>query len=413
MLIYYIILVTFGICTMLTFPSKENERIKPISQQREENRKFCVVKMCALMALILILVAGLRAYTVGYDTINYFEYFKFKQVYSDNVVYEPLYELINLIVIKAGLPFTFVLLICTTIVIFAFALVINRYSASASLSFFLLVALGIFGNSFNAVRQYLALAVFLISIRFIIDGKFVLYMLCCVVAFYFHSSAIVLFPVYFVRYIKLDLKFIIVSLFSMVTLAFCLGPIVKLVSKLTNFNYYERYFFNDEFKQPISLYYILYSTGMLVVFLLFYAFNKKKSSEMSKVDSKIFNMFLMFFYISVCIRIFGTYSGMFSLINRFSLYFFFSIIIIIPFLIKYVDGKYKSIILFLILILGVVYNVVSAVFRKSNGVYPYKMVINNIWAEILFYAIIILLTISSIVYAITIDRQKGCEINEQ
>lgn len=61
-----------------------------------------------------------------------------------------------------------------------------------------------FYNTFISIRQGMTLAVFCFSIHYILDKKLIRYFICCVVAFYIHRGAIILFPLYFVQFIPMS-----------------------------------------------------------------------------------------------------------------------------------------------------------------------------------------------------------------
>ena len=53
------------------------------------------------------------------------------------------------------------------------------------------------GSFMNIMRQEIAICLFFYSLKYIIDDKPIQYWIICIVAFYFHHSAIILFPLYF------------------------------------------------------------------------------------------------------------------------------------------------------------------------------------------------------------------------
>lgn len=410
MFVYILLLFVFGVSSVLLnftpVGNQGNLQVVVTSQLNYSLKRKIEKTICIFSAIILIIIATCRANSVGYDTINYEAYYDFKKMYPNNMTFEPLFECINWLSVVLKLPFSFVLLICSAIIISSLSVAIYKYSPNVSFSWFLFVALGLFGNTFNAVRQYLAAAVFIFSIRYILDGKLLHYILCCVVAFYFHSSAIILFPLYFIRYIKLNNISLFVSLIVTVFVGLFMEQIIKVVSLVTNFNYYERYYVTNVLWEPIKLYYILYSLGMIAVFLMFYLY-RKRCKNLTTEQQKIFDIFLTLFYISVCIRVIGTFSNIFSLVNRFSIYFFFSIIFIIPYIISELRGELNIFILSSTLILGLIYNLISAMVRKTNGIYPYKFVWNNSFYSAICIAIILLLCIVVLVQSFKFYTYKG------
>lgn len=85
----------------------------------------------------------------------------------------------------------------------------------------------------SAIRQTVAICIFILSIPLIRKGKFISYIFTILFASHFHISALVLLPVYLIRYIKkidifknkLTLKIVIV----LVALIFTLSPLVNLI----------------------------------------------------------------------------------------------------------------------------------------------------------------------------------------
>ncbi len=400
MLIYILLLVSFAVSSLfLNINSKRQLQMTDGNSSSQLNRnnkkdvKLINGIICAVAAMVLIIIASCRGINVGYDTINYESYFSFKQQNPTSMVYEPLFEFFNWLVVYLKLPFNFLLLICSAFFIIALAVAIYKYSPNVAFSWFLFVALGFFGNTFNAVRQYLAAAVFIFSLRYILKGKFIPYLLCCLIAFYFHSSAIVLIPIYFIKYFKLNKWTIAITLVGTFLVGIFMEQITKLLSMITNFSYYERYYVTKILWEPIKLYYVLYSFGMICVFLLFYLL-RKKLQNLNDKQTKTLDLFMILFFFSVCIRVLGTFSHMFSLVNRFSVYFFISIIFIIPYFQFVFRKEISDLMLMLIAFLGFGYNIISAVVRKTNGIYPYEFA----WSNSAF----IFLVVSIIIVALAI-----------
>ncbi len=400
MLIYILLLVSFAVSSLfLNINSKRQLQMTDGNSSSQLNRnnkkdvKLINGIICAVAAMVLIIIAACRGINVGYDTINYESYFSFKQQNPTSMVYEPLFEFFNWLVVYLKLPFNFLLLICSAFFIIALAVAIYKYSPNVAFSWFLFVALGFFGNTFNAIRQYLAAAVFIFSLRYILKGKFISYLLCCLIAFYFHSSAIVLIPIYFIKYFKLNKWTIAITLVGTFLVGIFMEQITKLLSMITNFSYYERYYVTKILWEPIKLYYVLYSFGMICVFLLFYLL-RKKLQNLNDKQTKTLDLFMILFFFSVCIRMLGTFSHMFSLVNRFSVYFFISIIFIIPYFQFVFRKEISDLMLMLIAFLGFGYNIISAVIRKTNGIYPYEFA----WSNSAF----IFLVVSIIIVALAI-----------
>ena len=173
MAIYLILMVIFGVSSWLSYERPTNLSVaksynKVLAKPYERDKTHIII--CVIT--ILILVSSCRAISVGYDTVNYYIHFEHKSLYNEYAPFEPLYELLNLLVIKLGLPYNILLLLCATITFVSFGVAVKRFSTHHAMVFFFLVGLGFLGNTFNAVRQYLALSMFLLSLKYIKEGHF-------------------------------------------------------------------------------------------------------------------------------------------------------------------------------------------------------------------------------------------------
>ncbi len=158
--------------------------------------------------LPLIFTAGFR-YEVGTD---FNAYYKADQVFGGNVwekiktLHEPgisiLIEIVNLFTKERGAYiFTFSLL---TIVPTTYVLL--RRSDNYTVILLLYVFTGCWHGSFNGVRQYLAATVLMLGHRYILDKKFVKYAITVLIAYCFHSSAVVMLVLYFIMRGKINYR---------------------------------------------------------------------------------------------------------------------------------------------------------------------------------------------------------------
>lgn len=87
---------------------------------------------------------------------------------------------------------------------------ITRYSIAIGLSYLLFVFVGTWHGSFNGVRQFLACAIVLAGHRFILDRKWIKYLLVVVIAASFHFSALAMLGLYAVPNRRLRLRTVLV-----------------------------------------------------------------------------------------------------------------------------------------------------------------------------------------------------------
>ena len=362
------------------------------------------------LLLLLVIISGFRDVSVGTDTAMYksmFDNFNISNLRLINLL-EIGYNFLVIIIKSINLPFTVLLLILSLIYFSVFFRFIKNYSCMPFVAVFFFVALGIFAGSFNGARQFLALVFFVLSMDGLINKRPLKYFLCCVGAFLCHNSAIVLFPIYALRYFKINWKFVLITSILVVLALVLLPQIMQAVSLFTKRDYYEYYYLQGKFTQGVSIYNVLYILGMIGIFAFLW-FTKKFVKE--EKDKTIYNIFLMFFFVAVCIRFIATFSGIFSLVNRFTMYFFWSLIILIPLSLKYFFSqkliKYYKVLLY---VFGIIYFIISAGVRESNDIFPYKFIFDKFsfgWFIVLF---MLAITCIGIIY-FSIKAKKVRELN--
>jgi len=160
----------------------------------------------------------------------------------------------------------------------------------------------------SAMRQSLAIAIFVYSIDYIYKKDILCYCLCVVLASLFHSSALILLPVYFIGLFNYKIgKIMATSLFSSFLLAF-----VFVKSFLPNINQFINVFFEKyevyEGGAEIGTGLGLFLYGYLLLLILFYdRFQTEESSVLFKIA------IISFFVIPLGLSI--------SMIGRIGMYF--------------------------------------------------------------------------------------------
>lgn len=159
-------------------------------------------RLVSSLAVLLFLLGALRSYSTGIDTYNYA--MKFKYGYSSlgfaeafQVIkeagldgekgYEVLASLFGSIIPSIQLWLAF---LWGTFVI-ACAKLIFRYSDCPPFSFLYLVASLIATFMWQGLRQSVAATVCLVSYKYLVDKKYLKYLICMLVAFLFHRSSLI------------------------------------------------------------------------------------------------------------------------------------------------------------------------------------------------------------------------------
>lgn len=97
-------------------------------------------------------------------------------------------------------PYT-LLMVCAIFAIVPTIYILYKYSATYELAIALFVLTGYFSFSMNAMRQYAAAGIYLLGTKYLLSEKksdFVKYLIIVLLAWLWHSSALILIPLYFV-----------------------------------------------------------------------------------------------------------------------------------------------------------------------------------------------------------------------
>lgn len=193
----YIILtvVTVGMAYFIQKPKEIHMSGEAVTRLKMRNR----ILMCGIFVL-LFLVSACRYY-VGNDYTRYEEYFRLMMIEgSDGVPTE-----IGFNLLAKGAQFIFGSGEKTNLLIFAFIAGVTIFlflkgiydlSAEFSFSFFLFMTFGYYFNSMNTIRYYLALALAVISMKYVLRKEYVKFLLVVLLASSFHKSVLFILPVY-------------------------------------------------------------------------------------------------------------------------------------------------------------------------------------------------------------------------
>lgn len=261
--------------------------------------------------IVISLLMGFR-YQVGTDWDDYLYYYTYIlnsgmswQEIKDSTM-EPLYLLMNCFFASFDLPyqgfFFFIMLLHLSLLYKTF----EQYAFLLPLGMFFYFTT-IFLSSLNIQRQTLSTCVFFYSLQYILNGKFVKYICCITVASLIHYSAIILYPVYFLRYdffSFLDRRMFqfLIYVISFFIFAFMLEFILSFVSQyVSNAKYLSNMKMLGNEEMTVSSGLGIWATHMIDLLLIFF------SDRLSKAYSRYnFRIVFRIFLIGVCLsNVFG------------------------------------------------------------------------------------------------------------
>jgi len=330
------------------------------------------VKIMVLF-LPLFLLAALRGDTVGGDLSNYLPVFdaashvtKFKHLmWISNT--EPGLKILDYIINQFSSTHR-AFLICTSIIsLIGPAYLIYRYSRNPLFSILLYYSLGFYTNTFNNVRQAIAMSICFFAVPYIFDRKVWKFLIIALFAFCFHYSALIFFGLYpIVRYVH-NLKSIFVLFFGGVLLFWGSKHIImEFIANSMLVRYNPESILDSTGGWGL---FVLYLLILVVEILLYYI-------KISKLNVTIKQRALFFISLQSLSVIIQMYATMWGSMTRATHYFFILGILAIPFFISLYKEKEQKIYYAFILILTMffmskVYSYNQNTRSNSQGVIPY------------------------------------------
>lgn len=169
--------------------------------QRQYDGKLLYV---VLWGIVLIALCGLRSIDIGNDTHAYAWEFhtckispSFKQWLSSYTYHEYAYYFVMFLVSRI-LDYQGFLMVMAIISIGPVLYVIYRYSKDITMSMILYICFNYYTMCMSEMRQAAAIGVCMLAYCFAKEKKVIPYLVLCAIAMFFHSSALIFLPVYWI-----------------------------------------------------------------------------------------------------------------------------------------------------------------------------------------------------------------------
>ena len=313
----------------------------PIIKKEEINKLLFTA-----IAVILILLAGLRHYSVGRDTLQYINAYT-------GITPLDRYELgfssfLNLLY-KFSTDFQFLIFVSSVIIFIPIMYLIFRHSKNYYFSLYL-----------NAMRQSMAVAIVLVAnelYRYNKNCKIFIFLI--VSAVLFHNSAIIAVLIPLLYKIKLKTPNILLGLIVFCGIGFCTKDLFILIAEhiseyLPNVMYYT---YIDSYEAQVNYSgIVLQGILYLLIFLSLYIIVKN-----SKDCEEDCNFYLNCIYLSV---LFLVLSSQATVLERFKFYFDIYLIVAVPMVFSKIKNLItKSIAYLVVFTIGFAYWYIIALYR--------------------------------------------------
>lgn len=344
-MIYYInlILLLAEVCLFKSYATK-------VENDKHIDNIFLIITF-----LQHSLIYSLRKIPVGKDLSIYADIFNSYKRGWDYDYLEPGFRLLNKICSLTGMNDQFFVAFVGSITIFLYFRFIKKNSDDVYFSVVIFSFFMTYCFIFNGLRQALAMAVILQSVKPLLERKYKSFFIIALIAISFHYSAALFLIIFIFRFISF--KPGISTFFATVILGILMGLIVRPLLNVTHYSGYLNSGFdtNGSILNPL-----LYVALFLVISLLF-------NQEEDYKDHFFYSMFglaTIVYLVSLQLHI----------VNRMAYYFTPSAMIIIPSLCRAQISKRNRIIMYLsFYALFIVYGI-SLIILNGNDILPYEFI---------------------------------------
>lgn len=318
------------------------EKYRVLLVNNQSSQRFLTNLPYLLLILIALLIpailAGVRDYSVGTDVLVYGNAWFNRAFTVDYKTYVEWatsssigsgYAFLNYVVSRfSDNPhvFYFIYNLLENILIF---LGIKHFRGNINVTLGMATYYFLFFNVLlNILRQGMALALIVWGLKYVVDKKFVKYILVVAIATLFHSTAILAVVIYLVYWVFNDVKDMSI-LKDLVSLSIIMLILLLFTQLTTILN--SHWLLSDRYQAFVSssnvrggfLVHLLLCIPILALYVLNLIYNKKLSGM-----DKSFSYLVL---VTTLMSIFNIYS---SNLSRITLYFDFLFIIMIPYIVK-------------------------------------------------------------------------------
>lgn len=333
-------------------------------------KKGINIKVLAILCISIfpIIIGGLR-YDVGRDYFSYYygiiNYSQPKRINFMDEIGSKFIQYISSEIFNSPAIYFF---ITTAIIILTILYALYRVSwyVPVGYSIFMFLCME-YAPSLNIVRQYMAVGIVLLAYTYMQEKKFKTFLILVLIAFSFHTSAIVVMPIYLIatkKYGQGSKKIIlIISILAVVAYR----PLMNLAMSIGIGNAYEVYLSNYSSFDSREI--IIPIIKFIPIMLIISVYRKRLIKYNQSNVMYIYMIFIGFILQLTAIN------GPF--IERISLYFSICQIIVLPQIIKMTSNKAENLIIKIFIIgYGLMYFIIYYGILNYASIFPYKSILS-------------------------------------
>ena len=333
---------------------------------RNNNKIFLLITF-----LELFFISGFRAWHIGNDTLPYVHTFIATCSSFDlsNTHMEKGYLLFN----KCLSFFTdnpqSILIVTSFIILGIISCFTYKNSKFIFLSILLFVILH-FSTALTMIRQEMALVIVLMGFGFVKRRLFIQFLLCCLFAATFHTSAIIGIVLYFIYPLNIKMKNIITILAITILIFIFIAPFLERILQILG--RYQSYVGNRLMGDEIKLASIMKTLIEFSIFVFcfisyFFVYKKNNNQNIFLIRPQFL---LITSLLALCIQ-FVSIRG--TILERVAFFFSFFNIVSIPTFINCYSKNIKFLLVFIIMSLFIIYKSIVFIYRPEwNYVLPFE-----------------------------------------
>ncbi len=349
---------------------------RPVTQPYRTTRQQMCNRVCLFAVFLILFALSACRLNVGNDYAKYVEFMHL--VNCD--AYVPTEAGFNLLVkIIYGLSgfenylLVFAVYAFVTIGIFLFGM--YEQSEDFPLTFFLFMALGYYFQTFSTVRYYLALALALYAMKFVMRGQWGRFTVLILLGSAFHKSLLVVIPLYILAVLPWKKWQLAAGALFCTTFLFCQDFYLKLVVLL-----YPTYEDTEYLEGGTSYINILRCLAVLAFSGIVYWSGKRSGSTRGEEQKNAevgerYDRAHFYFYLNLGALVLYVFCSFLPIISRIGYYLTVSHILYLPMLLKQVeDRRWRKVLRAGILLAAVLYFAIYMSRADNDGtlILPYK-----------------------------------------
>ncbi len=349
---------------------------RPVTQPYRTTRQQMCNRVCLFAVFLILFALSACRLNVGNDYAKYVEFMHL--VNCD--AYVPTEAGFNLLVkILYGLSgfenYLLVFAVYAFVTIGIFLLGMYEQSEDFPLTFFLFMALGYYFQTFSTVRYYLALALALYAMKFVMRGQWGRFTVLILLGSAFHKSLLVVIPLYILAVLPWKKWQLAAGALFCTTFLFCQDFYLKLVVFL-----YPTYEDTEYLEGGTSYINILRCLAVLAFSGIVYWSGKRSGSTRREEQKNAevgerYDRAHFYFYLNLGALVLYVFCSFLPIISRIGYYLTVSHILYLPMLLKQVeDRRWRKALRAGILLAAVLYFAIYMSRADNDGtlILPYK-----------------------------------------